>query len=248
MMFYGKGDQVTLDRNYFHDVAGRAPKLGQDGTPGTFQASNNLFKNMKGHAFDIYTGANALLEGNVFESVSQPMTDKGASVSTVYTVSNAAAASACSSSIGRACQVNSLASSGKWPSISGGLSAFSSVKNSLVTPVAANQVSALVLANAGPAKLGSSASSPAPVVEAPAAAATTTAKAVATPTPTPATPAPAPPSAAQAPAWGQCGGSGWTGATACASGTSCVKQNEWYSQCLTRRAARAVRRRAAARA
>lgn len=247
-MFYGKGDQVTLDRNYFHDVAGRAPKLGQDGTPGTFQASNNLFKNMKGHAFDIYTGANALLEGNVFESVSQPMTDKGASVSTVYTVSNAAAASACSSSIGRACQVNSLTSSGKWPSISGGLSAFSSVKNSLVTPVAANQVSALVLANAGPAKLGSSASSPAPVVEAPAAAATTTAKAVSTPTPTPATPAPAPPSAAQAPAWGQCGGNGWTGATTCASGTSCVKQNEWYSQCLTRRAARAVRRRAAVRA
>ncbi|KAJ4368788.1 hypothetical protein N0V83_005870 [Neocucurbitaria cava] len=30
----------------------------------------------------------------------------------------------------------------------------------------------------------------------------------------------------------QCGGIGWTGATACVSGASCVKQNEYYSQCL----------------
>ncbi|KAH6689615.1 pectin lyase fold/virulence factor [Plectosphaerella plurivora] len=250
MMFYGNGDKVTLDRNLYHDVAGRAPKLGQDGTPGTFQATNNYFKSMKGHAFDIYTGAQALLEGNVFESVSQPITDKGATSKTTYTVSDASAASACSSSIGRACQVNSLTSSGKWPALSGGLSAFASVKSFLVTPVPANQVAALVTKSVGPANLGSSsASNPAPVAEAPAAAttpakpATTTAKA-STPTPTPATPAPAPPSTAQAAAWGQCGGSGYTGPTACVSGTTCVKSNEWYSQCLTKRAARAVRRRA----
>lgn len=36
MMFYGDGDQVTLDRNYFHDCSGRAPKLGEDSTGGTF--------------------------------------------------------------------------------------------------------------------------------------------------------------------------------------------------------------------
>ncbi|KAH6880459.1 glycosyl hydrolases family 11-domain-containing protein [Thelonectria olida] len=30
--------------------------------------------------------------------------------------------------------------------------------------------------------------------------------------------------------YGQCGGSSWTGATCCASGT-CTKANEWYSQC-----------------
>ncbi|RPB15520.1 hypothetical protein P167DRAFT_533305 [Morchella conica CCBAS932] len=33
--------------------------------------------------------------------------------------------------------------------------------------------------------------------------------------------------------WGQCGGSGYTGATTCASGSTCVAQNEWYSQCIT---------------
>ena len=30
--------------------------------------------------------------------------------------------------------------------------------------------------------------------------------------------------------WGQCGGIGWTGPTACVSGTSCVYQNAYYSQ------------------
>ncbi|KAH7131896.1 glycoside hydrolase family 10 xylanase [Dendryphion nanum] len=32
--------------------------------------------------------------------------------------------------------------------------------------------------------------------------------------------------------WSQCGGSGWTGGTVCASGSTCTRQNEWYSQCL----------------
>lgn len=32
--------------------------------------------------------------------------------------------------------------------------------------------------------------------------------------------------------WGQCGGQGWTGPTACVSGTTCQVQNPYYSQCL----------------
>lgn len=32
--------------------------------------------------------------------------------------------------------------------------------------------------------------------------------------------------------YGQCGGTGWTGATCCATGTTCVYSNAWYSQCL----------------
>ncbi|KAJ5690876.1 hypothetical protein N7462_005268 [Penicillium macrosclerotiorum] len=32
--------------------------------------------------------------------------------------------------------------------------------------------------------------------------------------------------------WAQCGGIGWTGATTCASGYTCTKQNDYYSQCL----------------
>ncbi|KAA8911303.1 endo-1,4-beta-xylanase A precursor [Sphaerosporella brunnea] len=37
--------------------------------------------------------------------------------------------------------------------------------------------------------------------------------------------------AAQQQVWGQCGGNGWTGATTCVSGTTCVYINDWYSQC-----------------
>ncbi|KAF4781587.1 glycosyl hydrolase family 7 [Colletotrichum scovillei] len=32
--------------------------------------------------------------------------------------------------------------------------------------------------------------------------------------------------------YGQCGGQGWTGATACVSGSTCTVVNQWYSQCL----------------
>lgn len=59
----------------------------------------------------------------------------------------------------------------------------------------------------------------------------------------PATPAPAAPAAsapatapatggAEAQKWHQCGGQGYTGATACVSGTTCTKQNDYYHQCI----------------
>jgi hypothetical protein len=32
--------------------------------------------------------------------------------------------------------------------------------------------------------------------------------------------------------WGQCGGTGWTGGTTCASGSCCTYNNAYYSQCL----------------
>lgn len=37
---------------------------------------------------------------------------------------------------------------------------------------------------------------------------------------------------AQQPAWAQCGGIGWSGATTCVSGYACVAQNAYYSQCV----------------
>ncbi|KAK0614603.1 1, 4-beta cellobiohydrolase [Immersiella caudata] len=32
--------------------------------------------------------------------------------------------------------------------------------------------------------------------------------------------------------WSQCGGNGFTGTTTCCAGSTCVKSNDWYSQCL----------------
>ncbi|TFK44699.1 hypothetical protein BDQ12DRAFT_30929 [Crucibulum laeve] len=37
---------------------------------------------------------------------------------------------------------------------------------------------------------------------------------------------------AQSPAWGQCGGQGWSGSTSCVSGYTCTVSNPYYSQCL----------------
>ncbi|EEB98498.1 hypothetical protein MPER_01978 [Moniliophthora perniciosa FA553] len=39
-------------------------------------------------------------------------------------------------------------------------------------------------------------------------------------------------SAQTAPQWGQCGGIGWSGPTVCAAGSTCTKQNDYYSQCI----------------
>ncbi|KAF9701610.1 hypothetical protein EKO04_000042 [Ascochyta lentis] len=250
MMFYGDGDKVTLDRNYYHDVSGRAPKLGQDGTTGTFHAINNYFENMKGHAFDAYNGAQALIEGNVFSGVEQPATDKAAKIST-FVVDGG---SACSSALGRACLANSVdAASGK---LAGGstTSFISALKGNDVTPLAVKDVAAHVKANAGPANLGAASSgtaekevsapkstkaaattkAPAPATTTKAAAATTKA-AVKTTLATvkkPAATKEATSGGAAVAAWGQCGGQGYTGSSTCASGLTCKKQNDWYSQCL----------------
>lgn len=156
MMFYGDGDQVTLDRNYIHDCSGRAPKLGDTSTTCYVQAVNNYFSNMDGHAFEAYGSATAIIEGNAFDTVTYPF-DTSAQVDTCYTVSDASAASACSSSLGRACEVNSFASSGDWPALgdSSVLSTMATYSDSLVTPISADQVASYVQANAGPANLAS---------------------------------------------------------------------------------------------
>ena len=204
---------------------------------------------MKGHAFDAYTGTQALIEGNVFSGVSQPVTDKGAKIAT-FVVNGG---SACSSPLGRTCLENSVDSaSGK---LSGGSSSsfVSALKGNDVTPLATNEVAAHVKANAGPANLSASSSDASEKnVSAPTTTkAAATSKAVAPVTTTKATATTAAavkttlatvkkPAATQeaasggaaVAAWGQCGGQGYSGSTTCASGLTCKKQNDWYSQCL----------------
>lgn len=248
LMFIGKNEKFTLDKNYIHHQSGRAPKLGQDGVSGYFHAVNNYFENMKGHAFDAYTGANALVEGNAFVAVDQPSTPHAATIDTF--ISNAG--SACSSSLGRVCLANSIDSaSGKLSS--GSSTSFISqfAKVDVPSRLDASKVAAYVKANAGPANLGAAkveasapsatkpaatqpaASKPTATTTKPAAVATTTKAAAATTTkaaaqPTTATPA----SGAVARLYAQCGGVGFTGATKCEAPATCVKSNDWYSQCI----------------
>ncbi|KAK2017346.1 pectin lyase-like protein [Colletotrichum eremochloae] len=151
MMLNGKGDQMTLDMNYFHDVSGRSPKLSD---AGTFQATNNLFSNMKGHTFELYSGTVALIEGNAFEAVDTPY--NGEAFSNSFNVPDASAANACVSQIGRACVVNSVdSSSGNFKALSetNALSTFSKLTDYLVQPIAASGVAGLVKSSAGPSNL-----------------------------------------------------------------------------------------------
>ncbi|KAI4649817.1 uncharacterized protein J4E79_009663 [Alternaria viburni] len=246
MMMIGKTEKFTLDKNYFHDVSGRAPKLGQDGVNSYFHAVNNYFENMKGHAFDAYDGVSALVEGNAFVAVDQPNTEHAAGVTTFVSKGG----DACSSVFGRACLENSVDSS------SGELSPGSSSgfiaklgKIDVPEPMEASKVAAYVKANAGPANLGASSSSapaaekvvdadaPAKVTEPtvpstsvtkPKPAATTTAAAA----PAPAAPIGSGSSAGAAKLYAQCGGQGFTGPTECEAPATCVKSNDWYSQCI----------------
>ncbi|KAF1974012.1 hypothetical protein BU23DRAFT_579969 [Bimuria novae-zelandiae CBS 107.79] len=66
----------------------------------------------------------------------------------------------------------------------------------------------------------------------PTAPVTVTASATATRTTTSTAPATTTASSGTVPKWGQCGGNGYTGPTQCVTGTTCSKQNDWYSQCL----------------
>jgi pectin lyase len=246
MMFIAEGEQVTLDRNYFHDVSGRAPKLGQDGVSSTFHAVNNYFENMKGHAFDAYDGANALVEGNVFKAVSQPATDHAAAVGT-FVVDGG---SACQSALGRACLENSVDSaSGE---LAGGSSSsfISELANYDVTTLAVSEVAAHVLANAGPANLGAAKTEETIVEPEETPAATTTqaptsatkvlvsvTQEISTATPVVAiTSAAALPSSTSSSAvakqYEQCGGANFSGPSACAAPATCVMMNDWYSQCI----------------
>lgn len=152
-MFIGAGDLITIDGNYYHAVSGRAPKLGADGVKTVVQATNNYFYSMKGHAFDIYQGTYALIEGNVFESVTTTMLTQ---TGYIYDTPDSSSASACSSYLGRSCQINSFTSSGSWPSLKATtvLSTFQSYGSSwMVAPIAASGVKVKVLANAGIGKI-----------------------------------------------------------------------------------------------
>ncbi|KAK2753983.1 pectin lyase [Colletotrichum kahawae] len=154
-MFFGPGDQITLDRNYWHDVSGRSPKLGADAVKMTVHATNNYFANNKGHDFDIYKGVTALLEGNVFESITTPMTSESTAATTVYNAPDSASLAACSASLDRPCVANSLSNCGQWPSLksTAALSGLASVKGSLIKPIQASNVKNVVKTGAGVGKL-----------------------------------------------------------------------------------------------
>ncbi|KAI5787300.1 pectin lyase fold/virulence factor, partial [Geopyxis carbonaria] len=153
MLFYGANDHVTLAGNYVHDVSGRAPKIGGEGST-AFHAVNNYFKSIGGHSFDIGTGASVLIEGNVFESVTTPITTASASAGGVIFNVPSGTEDQCSSVIGRACVANTVTSSGEFAAYSdtAAMSGFGSL--SVFEAGAVGDVASNVASNAGIGKIG----------------------------------------------------------------------------------------------
>jgi pectin lyase len=149
MLFYGAADHVTLASNYIHNCSGRAPKVGGSGST-TLHAVNNYFSNIGGHAFDVGTGAKVLIEGNVFESVTTPITS--ASATAGGSIFNAGG-STCSSYLGRSCQANSVSNSGTFSGYgtTNALTGFSGY--TVYAATAASSVKSSVVSNAGIGKL-----------------------------------------------------------------------------------------------
>ncbi|KAL1619550.1 hypothetical protein SLS56_010044 [Neofusicoccum ribis] len=161
VLVYGADDQITFAGNYMHDTSGRSPKIGgADGAGITFHAVNNYFHTNKGHNFDIGSGAEVVLEGNVFDSCNQPITEKSSSEGGVIFNTPSGSESSCSDYLGRACEANNLISSGDFGTYkdTAALEGFNGAA-SIWKATSADEVSASVLANAGIGKLsGGSAS------------------------------------------------------------------------------------------
>ncbi|KAI9172580.1 putative pectin lyase E [Paramyrothecium foliicola] len=74
LLLIGKNDLYTITGNWFHDLSGRAPHLGTgDDSRNVVHVVNNYFQNIDGHALDITANAWALIEGNFFENVKEPI-------------------------------------------------------------------------------------------------------------------------------------------------------------------------------
>ncbi|KAH9896171.1 pectin lyase fold/virulence factor [Xylariomycetidae sp. FL2044] len=109
ILFLGEQDLVTFKNNYVHHFSGRAPKVGGNTL---LHVVNNYFyqTDSNGHAFEIDSGGMVLAEGNVFQNVANVVTSDVAGQA--FTSPDSGSNAACSTYLGRTCQVNAFGSSG----------------------------------------------------------------------------------------------------------------------------------------
>ncbi|PNS14724.1 hypothetical protein CAC42_1746 [Sphaceloma murrayae] len=148
LYFTGSSDLVTLKGNYIHHISGRAPKVGGNTL---LHAVNNYFYASAGHTFEIGSGANVLVEGNVFQNIAT--TVESGIAGNVFASPSTGANAVCSASLGRVCQVNAFGSSGAFTS-SASTSFLSNFKGkNIASAAAASGVVASVTKSAGIGKI-----------------------------------------------------------------------------------------------
>ncbi|KAL7274116.1 hypothetical protein RUND412_003003 [Rhizina undulata] len=151
MLFLDSSGLITLYGNYLHHVSGRAPKIGGASTANTMiHAVNNYFYTIGGHAFDVSTGGMTLIEGNVFDTVTTPITAASATAGgRLFNVPSSSYTSTCSTYLGRSCIQNSVSSSGTFTSYTDSTFFSNFEGKNIQAASAVSGVKASVLANAG---------------------------------------------------------------------------------------------------
>ncbi|EAW12911.1 polysaccharide lyase family 1 protein [Aspergillus clavatus NRRL 1] len=143
MYFTGSNDMITLKGNYIYHTSGRAPKI-QGNT--LLHAVNNFWHDNSGHAFELGTGGSVLAEGNVFQNI--PTVAESPITGQLFASPNSKSNNACSSVIGRSCQLNKFGNSGPFNKADQGcLSKFKGKNVASAAPY--TTVTASVLAHAG---------------------------------------------------------------------------------------------------
>ncbi|KIY65475.1 polysaccharide lyase family 1 protein [Cylindrobasidium torrendii FP15055 ss-10] len=148
-LFVGDGDSLTFAQNHITHTAGRGPHAGgTDGYTQSIHIYNNYYDTIDGHAIDPEVGSSILAEGNYFNAVTTPLQEV---TGAAYFPISEDEASACSSSLGRACIANTVSSdSGEISGSSdGALSAFTDDGSLGVDVMAASEVPDYIAANAG---------------------------------------------------------------------------------------------------
>ncbi|RMD42303.1 hypothetical protein DV735_g2833, partial [Chaetothyriales sp. CBS 134920] len=148
LYFTGSSDLVTLKGNYVHHTSGRSPKVAGNTL---LHAVNNYWYDNSGHAFEVGSGANIVVEGDVFKNVVE-VVDTSSDAGKLFTSEDATTNAACSSYLGHTCQVNVYTNSTSY--VSSDESFFSSFSGKNVASAgAASGVASSVVSNAGIGKL-----------------------------------------------------------------------------------------------
>ncbi|OLN89056.1 putative pectin lyase F-1-like protein 1 [Colletotrichum chlorophyti] len=155
-LLIGDKAQYTFAYNYLHDVSGRAPNVG--GTEHMiFHGVNNFWEDVDGHAFAIGDHIQALVEGNHFENVKQPIEPNTYdSAGEIFFVETATDASECKGTVGHVCEPNSVGGeSGTLSPLNNtaAIDKLADVADSIITPMEVGKVPEYVKANAGVGKL-----------------------------------------------------------------------------------------------
>jgi pectin lyase len=159
MLLNGKNDSITFFSNWIHDFSGRGPDI--HGANQIVHFVNNYFQGGSWYAIDPGATASALLEGNYFQNVVQPILNNpshGLVFAPVGPMSSATV-SQCNAALGRQCEPNVSNPMPRNNYFTLDLAVLNRItvepRDAIASPYGVSKVPLLVPNQAGPGHLGS---------------------------------------------------------------------------------------------